>query len=68
MAAQQFAGGLQAADAGHFHIHQHNVRFQLPGQLQCRLARVSLTHHLQAVDVGQHPCNTGSYQIVIIDH
>ncbi|MNN79722.1 hypothetical protein D3C81_1963900 [compost metagenome] len=68
MAAQQFAGGLQAADARHFHIHQDDVGFKFPGQLERRLPRIPLTHHLQAVDVGQHACNTGSYQIVIIDH
>ncbi|MNR17376.1 hypothetical protein D3C85_1340320 [compost metagenome] len=68
MAAQQLAGGLQAADAGHFHVHQHHIRLQFTGQPERRLARIALTHHLQAIDVGQHACNTGSYQIVIVDH
>ena len=68
MAAQQLARGLKAAYAGHFHVHQNHIRFQLAGLLQRLFARIGLTDNLQATDIGQHPCDSGTYQIVVIDH
>ena len=68
LAAHQLAGGLQAADAGHLHVHQDDVGLEFPGQAQGVLAGFGLAHHLQALDVGQHAGNSGAHQIVVIDH
>ncbi|MNP23896.1 hypothetical protein D3C76_1166240 [compost metagenome] len=68
LAAQQLAGRLEAADARHLQIHQHDIGVQLTGQLQRGLARFGLANDLQALYVGKHAGNTGANQIVIIDH
>ncbi|MNE10269.1 hypothetical protein D3C80_1029730 [compost metagenome] len=68
VAAQQFARRLQAADAGHFHIHQDHVGLELARDLQRCLAGVGLAHHLQAIDIGQHARDARTHQIVVIDH
>ncbi|MNZ83071.1 hypothetical protein D3C78_1017900 [compost metagenome] len=66
MTTDDLAGCLEAADAGHLHVHQHQIRLELAGTQQGRLARVGLPHHIHTVNIGQHAPDTGAHQIVVI--
>jgi hypothetical protein len=44
--AGQLAGGRDAVEVGHLHIHQHHVGFTPPGQRDCLAAGRRLADHL----------------------
>ena len=60
--------GLQAVDPGHGDIQQHHLAGRVTQRLEQLLAIAGLAHHLQAVDVGEHPRNACANQIVVVDH
>ncbi|MOA24934.1 hypothetical protein D3C78_1456320 [compost metagenome] len=66
MTADDLAGRLEATDAGHLHVHQHQIRLEFARTQQGRLAGVGLAHHSHTVHIGQHAPDAGAHQVVVI--
>ncbi|SMS10498.1 hypothetical protein CFBP1590__2912 [Pseudomonas viridiflava] len=68
MAAQQLARGFKTSDSRHLDVHQHDVGLELPRLFQGLLTGIGLTYHLQAIYIGEHPCDACPNKIMVIDN
>ena len=64
--AEDPAGGLQAVDAGHLHVHQHHVRPQPLDQLDGRGAVAGLADDLDAVLGPEDDPEAGADQVLVV--
>ena len=64
---RELAGGGDAVEVGHAHVHQHHVGPQQPGPVGGLAAVVRLADELDRVVAREHAAQAGAHEVVVVD-
>src|SRR5690606_39891794 len=65
---EELASRLEAADAGHAHVHQHHIRLERSGLDDSLFAAAGSPYDFQSIHIAEHAADAHTYQVMVINH